>query len=69
MALLEIEDLTVEFPTQAGVLRAVDGVSLSLDEGDVLGIVVQAIAFVLVIVAAALTPAPVRAAQPSAAAA
>ena len=39
MALLEIEDLTVEFPTQAGVLRAVDGVSLSLDEGDVLGIV------------------------------
>lgn len=37
--------------------------------GDVLGIVVQAIAFVLVIVAAALTPAPVRAAQPSAAAA
>ena len=39
MALLEIEDLTVEFPTQAGVLRAVDGVSLSLAEGDVLGIV------------------------------
>ncbi len=39
MALLEIEDLSVEFPTQRGVLRAVDGVSLSLDEGDVLGIV------------------------------
>ena len=39
MPLLEIEDLTVEFPTQAGVLRAVDGVSLTLDEGDVLGIV------------------------------
>ncbi len=32
--------------------------------GDLLGIVLQAIAFVLVIVAAALTPAPVRAAQP-----
>src|SRR6187401_3396494 len=39
MALLEIEDLTVEFPTQAGVLRAVENVSLTLDEGDVLGIV------------------------------
>ncbi len=39
MALLEIEDLHVEFPSQGGVLRAVEGVSLSLDEGDVLGIV------------------------------
>ena len=39
MPLLEIEDLHVEFPTQAGVLHAVDGVSLTLDEGDVLGIV------------------------------
>ena len=39
MPLLEIEDLHVEFPTQAGVLRAVEGVSLTLDEGDVLGIV------------------------------
>jgi dipeptide transport system ATP-binding protein len=37
--LLEIEDLHVEFPTQAGVLHAVEGVSLSLDEGEVLGIV------------------------------
>ena len=37
--LLEIEDLHVEFPTQAGVLHAVEGVSLTLDEGDVLGIV------------------------------
>ncbi|MDO8214131.1 hypothetical protein [Conexibacter sp. CPCC 206217] len=35
--------------------------------GDALGIVVQAIAFLLVIIAAALTPAPVRAAQPAAA--
>lgn len=32
--------------------------------GDLLGIVVQAIAFVLVVVAAALTPAPVRVARP-----
>jgi dipeptide transport system ATP-binding protein len=39
MALLEIEDLRVEFPTQRGALRAVDGVNLSLAEGDVLGIV------------------------------
>ena len=39
MALLEIEDLHVEFPTQGGVMHAVQGVSLSLDEGDVLGIV------------------------------
>jgi len=39
MPLLEIEDLTVEFPTQGGVLRAVEGVSLAVDEGDVLGIV------------------------------
>src|SRR5262245_766459 len=39
MPLLEIEDLHVEFPTQSGVMHAVEGVSLSLDEGDVLGIV------------------------------
>ena len=39
MALLEIEDLHVEFPSTGGVLRAVEGVSLSLDEGEVLGIV------------------------------
>ena len=39
MALLEIDDLHVEFPSQGGVLRAVEGVSLSLDEGEVLGIV------------------------------
>ncbi|HEX8164735.1 MAG TPA: ABC transporter ATP-binding protein [Beijerinckiaceae bacterium] len=39
MALLEIKNLSVEFPTSSGVLRAVDGVSLSLDEGEVLGVV------------------------------
>src|SRR5512134_1351313 len=40
MALLEIEDLHVEFPSHGGsVLHAVEGVSLSLDEGEVLGIV------------------------------
>ena len=39
MPLLEIENLSVEFPTAAGVLRAVDGVSMRLDEGEVLGVV------------------------------
>jgi dipeptide transport system ATP-binding protein len=39
MALLEIDNLSVEFPTQSGVMRAVDGVSLRLDEGEVLGVV------------------------------
>jgi dipeptide transport system ATP-binding protein len=39
MPLLEIENLSVEFPTTAGVLRAVDGVSMRLDEGEVLGVV------------------------------
>jgi dipeptide transport system ATP-binding protein len=31
MPLLDIKDLHVEFPTQGGVLHAVDGVSLSLE--------------------------------------
>jgi dipeptide transport system ATP-binding protein len=39
MALLEIENLSVQFPTQGGVMRAVDGVSLKLDQGEVLGVV------------------------------
>src|SRR5687767_1588443 len=39
MPLLEIENLSVEFPTTAGVMRAVDGVSLRLEEGEVLGVV------------------------------
>jgi dipeptide transport system ATP-binding protein len=37
--LLEIEDLHVDFPTQGSVMRAVEGVSLTVDEGEVLGIV------------------------------
>ncbi|HKX09102.1 MAG TPA: ABC transporter ATP-binding protein [Stellaceae bacterium] len=37
--LLEVEDLTVEFPTRRGVLTAVDGLSLSIGEGEVLGVV------------------------------
>src|SRR4029079_16939837 len=39
MALLEIENLAVEFQTSTGPFRAVDGVSLKVDEGEVLGIV------------------------------
>jgi dipeptide transport system ATP-binding protein len=39
MALLEIENLSVEFPSHNGVMHAVDGVNLSLDTGEVLGIV------------------------------
>src|SRR5262245_11970218 len=39
MALLEVADLAVEFMLPSGVLRAVDQVSFSLAEGEVLGIV------------------------------
>jgi dipeptide transport system ATP-binding protein len=39
MALLEIENLIVEFQTAAGPFRAVDGVSLSVDQREVLAIV------------------------------
>jgi dipeptide transport system ATP-binding protein len=39
MPLLDIRDLHVEFPTQGGTLHAVDGVSLQLEQGEVLGIV------------------------------
>ena len=39
MALLEIENLSVAFPSRDSVMHAVEGVSLSLDAGDVLGIV------------------------------
>ena len=39
MALLEIENLTVEFSTMHGPFKAVDGVSLSVEQGEVLAIV------------------------------
>ena len=37
--LLELEDFTTHFRTAAGVVRAVDGVSLTLDRGKTIGIV------------------------------
>ncbi|MFT3988199.1 ABC transporter ATP-binding protein [Aestuariivirga sp.] len=39
MPLLDIQNLTVEFKTSSGWFRAVDGVSLSVDRGEVLAIV------------------------------
>ncbi len=39
MALLEIENLSVEFPSHKATMHAVDGVSLRLEAGEVLGIV------------------------------
>ena len=39
MALLEIENLSVDFPSGGGVMHAVENVSLRLDAGEVLGIV------------------------------
>jgi len=39
MPLLEVENLSVTFPSRGGVLHAVDGVSVTLDKGEVLSIV------------------------------
>ena len=39
MALLEVRDLAVEYSTERGPLRAVDGVSFDLAEGEALGII------------------------------
>ena len=39
MALLEVENLVVEFPTRRALLRALDGVSFHIDPGEVLGVV------------------------------
>jgi len=39
MALLEIRNLSVTFPTAHGPFRAVDGIDISLDNGDLLGVV------------------------------
>ena len=37
--LLEVKDLTTYFFTQDGVVKAVDGISYNVHEGEVLGIV------------------------------
>jgi dipeptide transport system ATP-binding protein len=39
MALLEIRNLSVEFQTGRGGFRAVDGIDLTIDQGDILGVV------------------------------
>ncbi|MCP4790924.1 MAG: ABC transporter ATP-binding protein [Gammaproteobacteria bacterium] len=39
MSLLDIRNLTVEFATAHGALRAVDGINLQLDEGEIVAIV------------------------------
>ncbi len=39
MALLEMKNLTVEFPTLSGPFKAVDGVDLEVDAGEVVAIV------------------------------
>ena len=39
MSLLEVDGLTTHFATDDGVVKAVDGVSLSLEKGEILGLV------------------------------
>jgi peptide/nickel transport system ATP-binding protein len=39
MPLLEVRNLTVEFPTRRGTLRAIDGISFMIERGEVLGVV------------------------------
>ncbi len=39
MALLEVEHLRIEFPTRRGTLVAVDDISFTIEEGEVLGVV------------------------------
>jgi peptide/nickel transport system ATP-binding protein len=39
MALLEVDQLHVEFPTRRGRLKALDGISFGIEAGEVLGVV------------------------------
>ena len=38
MPLLDVRDLTVEFATRNGIVRAIDSVSLSVNKGEILGV-------------------------------
>ena len=37
--MLSVRDLRVSFRTEDGLVRAIDGVSFDLDEGEILGVV------------------------------
>ena len=37
--LLEVRDLQVSFPTEDGLVKAVDGISFTVDAGETLGVV------------------------------
>jgi len=39
MPLLEVENLRTQFPTERGVVKAVDGVDLSIESGEIVGLV------------------------------
>jgi len=39
MSLLEVKELRTHFPTRAGIVRSVDDVSFSIEEGELLGLV------------------------------
>ena len=39
MSILDIKDLEIQFQTDDGCAKAVNGVNLSLEEGDTLGLV------------------------------
>jgi peptide/nickel transport system ATP-binding protein len=39
MPLLQVQNLTVEFPTRRGTLRALDKISFHIDSGEILGVV------------------------------
>ncbi|MDP9389752.1 MAG: ABC transporter ATP-binding protein [Actinomycetota bacterium] len=62
MALLEVRDLTVEYASTTGVVRAVDEVSLDLETGEVLGVVGESGSgkTTLVLAALRLVPEPGR---------
>ncbi len=38
-AMLTLQDLEIHFPTKGGIVRAVDGISLSVKQGNILGLV------------------------------